>query len=273
MGRLLAGVFSRAGIGVLAAGRDSPELKEEILLSCDIVMVSVPIHATVPLIEEISPFLREDQILCDLTSLKVAPVEAMLRSHARVIGLHPMFGPSVPSLAGQTVIATPARCTDADVRLFRDIFTAEGASFVITTPEEHDRRMAVVQGLTHFVTLSVAETMRRTGVTPQETVPFMSPIYRIEAGIVGRLLSQDPVLYRDMLRMNPYIPPVLAACEEAVREIRNSVEGTDPDAFMRIFSADADHFGNFRSTARDETDTLIAGMVKEVNDDRRRPRA
>ena len=272
MGRLMAGILERAGVGVITAGRGNPGLKDEILLSCDIVMVSVPIHATVPVIEEIAPFLREDQLVCDLTSLKVAPVKAMLRSRARVIGLHPMFGPSAASISGQTVIATPARCSDADTAFWRKIFTDEGASFVITTPEEHDRRMAVVQGLTHFVTISVAETMRRTGVAPRDTVPFMSPVYRIEADIVGRLLSQDPVLYRDMLQLNPYVPAVLAACEEAVKGIRAAVEGGDPQAFVEIFRMNADHFGDFCAVGMKETDALISAMVQGVGDDSRSTR-
>ena len=73
------------------------------------MVVSVPIGSTVPVIREIAPLLTCDQLLCDLTSLKVAPVKAMLRSSAQVVGLHPMFGPNTGSLAGQTIIATPAR--------------------------------------------------------------------------------------------------------------------------------------------------------------------
>jgi prephenate dehydrogenase len=53
--------------------------------------------------------------------------------------------------------------------------------------------MAVVQGLTHFVTLMMADTMRRLSTNPQQTEPYMSPVYQIEMGLVGRLLFQDPI--------------------------------------------------------------------------------
>jgi len=66
--------------------------------------------------------------------------------------------------------------------------------------------MAVVQGLTHYVTLGMAGTMRRLGVTPEDTMAFMSPIYQIEMSLVGRLLSQDPDLYADILMLNPAVP-------------------------------------------------------------------
>ena len=105
----------------------------------------------------------------------------MLCSKAEVIGLHPMFGPSVRTLEQQTIIVTPARCSKENLSRLTGIFEREGARITITTPEAHDRMMAVVQGLTHFVTLSMAETMRRIGITPADTEPFMSPVYQIES--------------------------------------------------------------------------------------------
>ncbi|HJJ37961.1 MAG TPA: prephenate dehydrogenase/arogenate dehydrogenase family protein, partial [Methanocorpusculum sp.] len=100
MGRLFSAVFERAGYEVLCSGRKTPVSNEDIALTCDIVIVSVPIRDTVRVIGEIAPLLSEEQVLCDLTSIKTAPVEAMLRSKAQVIGLHPMFGPSVSTFAG-----------------------------------------------------------------------------------------------------------------------------------------------------------------------------
>ena len=80
--------------------------------TCDLVVVSVPIRDTVRVIGEIAPFLREDQLLCDFTSLKTGPVAAMLRSKAAVIGLHPMFGPTVSSIRVRpSWCARPARPT------------------------------------------------------------------------------------------------------------------------------------------------------------------
>ena len=97
MGRLFCPVFERAGYETIVSGRSTALTNEQLAESCDIVIVSVPIRDTVRVIGEIAPVLRDDQLLCDFTSLKVAPVAAMLRSKAQVIGLHPMFGPTVSS--------------------------------------------------------------------------------------------------------------------------------------------------------------------------------
>jgi prephenate dehydrogenase len=262
MGRLFGGVFERAGHEVLVCGRKRESSCREIAEQCELVMVSVPIRDTVAVIRKIAPLLTTGQVICDLTSLKARPVAAMLESPASVIGLHPMFGPSIPSLRGQTIIATPARCSPETAASLLSIFEREGAKITFSTPEEHDQIMAVVQGLTHFVTLTVAGTMRRLGTTPADTEPFMSPVYQIELGLVGRLLSQDPDLYGDILTENPFVPPVLSACSDAMKELADLVRTKDTAAFRRVFTENARHFEGYCERAAEETDFLIEAMVR-----------
>ena len=175
MGQLFAPVFERAGYKVLVSGRSTALTNEKLADTCDIVIVSVPIRDTVRIIGGIAPLMRENQLLCDFTSLKVGPVAAMLRSKAEVIGLHPMFGPTVSSISGQTIVVCPARTTDAALSNLTAVFTREGAVCTVTTPEEHDRMMAVVQGLTHFVTICMADSIRRMGIDIQKTEEFIEP--------------------------------------------------------------------------------------------------
>jgi prephenate dehydrogenase len=262
MGGLFAGVFRRAGYEVIVSGRKTTETNRNIAFESDVVLVTVPIRDTKEVIREIAPLLTPDQVICDLTSLKVFPVEEMLKSDAEVIGLHPMFGPSVPSLNKQTIIVTPARCTKNTLDTLAGVFTREGALITITTPEAHDKMMAIVQGLTHFVTIAMAETMRRTGIRPEDTVPFMSPVYQIETGLVGRLLSQDARLYADMLCLNPYVPAVIDTCREAMSETGAVVMSGNAGEFERIFCADATFFGDFAGQGASLTDFLIGCMVK-----------
>jgi prephenate dehydrogenase len=262
MGSLFAGIFGRAGYEVMVSGRGTQVTGRQIAKTADIVIISVPIRSTSEVINSVVPLLSESQLICDLTSLKVFPVTDMLQSRAEVIGLHPMFGPSVRSINKQTIIVTPARCRDETLAKLKSVLLKEGAVLTMTTPENHDRMMAVVQGLTHFVTLSIAETMRQNGVRPEETIPFMSPVYQIETGLVGRLLSQDPELYADMLRMNPYVPPVIRACRNAVHDIIDAVESSDDQPFEELFRRDTEFFGDYCTYAAELTDSLIDSMVK-----------
>ena len=91
----------------------------------------------------------------------------------------------------------------------------------------------------------------------------MSPVYRIEMGLIGRLLAQDARLYGDMLQMNPYVKEVLRACEESVHTLRETIESGDERGFIRTFSENAANFGDYCAQGMEETDTLICTVVRE----------
>ena len=261
MGRLFIPVFERAGYEVLVSGRSTLLTNTELAEQCDLIIVSVPIHDTVRIINEISPLLKKDQILCDFTSLKTEPVAAMLKSKARVIGLHPLFGPTVQSLRHQTIIVCPVRAEETIVQSLILLFSREGAQCTLTTPEQHDRMMAVVQGLTHFVTLCMADSVRRLGIDIETTRAFTSPVYQIELSLVGRLLSQDPSLYADILQQNPYVPEVLSICTSSAEDLRRIVNAGDPDLFREFFLQNSRHLGTYCDEAMKTTDALIEYMV------------
>jgi prephenate dehydrogenase len=263
MGQLFVPVFERAGYEVMVSGRSTTLTDEDLARQCDIVIVSVPIRTTVRVISRIAPLMRPGQILCDFTSLKVKPVEAMLKSAADVIGLHPMFGPTVSSLRNQTIIVCPARVEDAALQNLVGVFRAEGVRCTLATPEEHDRMMAVVQGLTHFVTLCMAESIRRLGVDIGTTQEFTSPVYQIELSLIGRLLSQDPGLYADILTENPYVPEVLAACRKSAADLSAIVNSHDAPGFRAFFEENSRYLGSYCQKGQKTTDGLIDCMVKK----------
>ena len=263
MGRLFRPVFTRAGYETLVSGRTSALTAQDIATTCDIVVVSVPIRETEKVIGEVAPLMENRQLLCDFTSIKVAPVKAMLASKAEVIGLHPMFGPTVSSIKGQTIVVCPARASEKTLARLTGIFTREGAVCTTTTPEEHDKMMAVVQGLTHFVTICMADAMRRAGCDIKATEPYMSPVYQIELGLVGRLLSQDGALYADILEKNPYVPEVIDACRAAAEDLSAIVKSGDPKAFEAFFKKNTDHLGTYCGRGQELTDRLIECMVKK----------
>lgn len=262
MGSLFARVYGAAGWEISVRGRTGHEPLPTFLARQDVVMISVPIDATLGVIATVAPHLRRDQLLCDLTSLKAAPVEAMRRSAAPAIGLHPIFGPGLDSIAGQTVAVTPATATEPEYAALLGVLEAAGARLAFTTPEHHDALMAVVQGLAHALSLVMAGTVRDLGADLDELLGFMSPVYRIELGLVGRLLAQDPALYGPILRRNPNVPAVLAAARTALEEIADAVDDPGPGTFERIFEEDAALFATYTAVATAETDRLIRCLAE-----------
>ena len=257
MGRLFSAVLERHGFEVRVSGRSTPLTNRRLAEESDLVMVSVPIRSTVDVIREIAPLLGEDQLLCDLTSLKAEPVKAMLASKAQVLGMHPLFGPTTSSLRNQTVILSPARCGTLFCSRVPGILREEGANLVVMDPDAHDRLMAVIQGLTHFGNLCMAEAIRRSGTDLGAALGATSPVYRIQMGLIGRLLSQDPALYGDMLQLNPYVPQVLSAFEGAAADLRGRVATGELPSFVEFFERVAEMYRPYEEQASGETDALI----------------
>lgn len=205
-----------------------------LIAQVDIVIVGVPIHQTVQVMEEIAPHLREDQLFTDITSLKVKPCEAMLKAKSSVIGMHPIFGPTVDSFEGQNIVLCPLRPGPWKERL-TDLF--EGARFVETTPTHHDQVMALIQALSHFLSLTFMTTLEQTGSSLKELWAFASPLFRAQALAAGHILSESSRLYADILLENPAFPSVMHTLEESLASWKRLIQSKDKATFISQFEA------------------------------------
>jgi prephenate dehydrogenase len=95
----------------------------------------------------------------------------------------------------------------------------------------------------------------------EATREFTSPVYQIELSLVGRLLSQDPDLYADILQQNPAVPEVLEACRASAADLAAIVGSHDPARFRAFFEKNTRHLGSSCDEGQKMTDTLIDCMV------------
>jgi len=262
MGSCLARLFADLGHHVLIADLDTPTTPAEAAELADVVVVSVPIESTVAVIRELGPRVRPDALLMDVTSVKREPVQAMLESSAAgVVGTHPMFDPSVHSLQGQRVVLCPARGQEwaGWVRL---MFKARGLNIKETTPEDHDRVMAVVQVLTHFSTEVMGRALCAAGVNLAETLSYTSPVYQLEMLMTARHFAQSADLYASIEMGNPEAARVTSCFAQAAEELRQIVQRQDRSAFGRMFAEVRSFFGAFTETAMEQSSFLIDRLVE-----------
>ncbi len=146
----------RMGLHVLGhdpaePGSDTPE---QLLARADVLVFAAPIRHTPELIAQYvaaSAGREHGRLWLDITSIKQAPVAAMLASQAEVVGLHPMTSPlKTPTLKGRVVVVCEAR-VDAWRPWLGELLEALQGEYVRTTPEHHDRVMALVQAMVHAV--------------------------------------------------------------------------------------------------------------------------
>jgi prephenate dehydrogenase len=231
----------------------------------DVVLLSVPIEKTVEVIRQVAPRMRSGSLLMDVTSLKYEPVMAM-RTYApkgvEVLGTHPMFGPTMASPRGQTIIFTPVpRKGERWHPLMRELFESDGARIELLSPEEHDEIMAVVQALTHFAFIGIGATLKALDFDVERSRKFMSPVYEIMIDFVGRILDQNPELYAS-IQKNPKAVRVRQTFVGECMRLCEVADAGNQEAFKSIMRDAAKHFGKTHDALL-RSDRLINGRIRE----------
>lgn len=264
MGAVLAQVFADLGHRVIVADRETDLSAADAAAAADVTVVSVPIDVTEEVIRQVGPHVPEHGLLMDVTSIKEAPVAAMLEAtRASVVGTHPMFGPSVHTLQGQRVVICRAR-GDVWADWVAHTFTARGLTVTEATPEQHDRAMSIVQVLTHFQTQVLGVTLARLGVPLEETLRFTSPAYLLELYVAARHFAQQPDLYGAIEMRNPRTAEVTASFESAAHELREVLASGDRAQFQAMFEDVRAFFGAFTEEALEQSSFLIDRIVERA---------
>ncbi len=249
-GRWLQQFFQeRMGLEVIGHDPADPASTDEaeLVQRADVLVFSAPIRRTGALIAryaELAAGGEAGRLWLDVTSIKAAPVAAMLASRAEVVGLHPMTAPpKTPTLKGRVMVVCEARL-DAWRPWMASLLAALEAECVQATPEQHDRVMALVQAMVHAAHLAQAGVLRSeaTRAGPLDALmPFRSASFEMDAAIIARILSLNPAIYEDIQFGNPHASDVLQALARQIQRMANLVgEGTDAAraAFRREFLHD-----------------------------------
>jgi len=257
------GPSGKTGVAASLGVRYATDMIKEAEQS-DIILLSVPIEKTVEVISKVAPHMQPGSLLMDVTSLKSEPMKAMIK-HApqgvEVIGTHPMFGPTMPTLKGQTIILTPAAGqSESWLPRIQSLFESDGARIEVLDPEEHDEIMAVVQALTHFAYIGIGATLQALDFDVEKSRKFMSPVYEIMIDFVGRILDQNPELYAS-IQKNPKAMKVRQTFIGECMGLAEKADFGDLEGFKKIMQEAAEHFGQTHE-ALERSDRMINGRIK-----------
>ncbi|MGP8154683.1 MAG: prephenate dehydrogenase/arogenate dehydrogenase family protein [Smithella sp.] len=224
MGHWFAGLLKKEGCRVLVSGRKTALGINELARLCNVIVVAVPISATADVIKQVGPMLSKDALLMDLTSLKNEPIKLMLdSSRADVIGCHPLFGPQLKDVSGQNVILCPARGKKW-LGWLKGVFKKNKLAILESTPQMHDKMMAIVQALNHLNTITMGMALARTNITLAELNKYSTPIFRTKLDIIRKVFTESPELYVDIITKNPRTGKMLDIYEKAFKDIRRKIK-------------------------------------------------
>ena len=139
----------------------------EALAGADMVVIAVTLGATERIAKQIRPHLPEGCIVTDIGSCKRRVIERAQKSlgrGVRFVGVHPIAGSEQSGMGAARAdlfddapcILTPVRGTDpAAIKKVAAFWKALGSRVSVMSPVEHDRIVAAISHLPHFLAASL----------------------------------------------------------------------------------------------------------------------
>jgi prephenate dehydrogenase len=260
MGRWFETFFSEAGHNVLISGRKTEITYEDVAHDCDVVILSVPLDAAILISKRIGPIMNKDQLLMDFCSLKESILENMLSyTSAQVIGTHPLFGPFTDSIKGQNIIICHGRGAHW-LGWLEDEFTKRGAVVTKMDSVTHDKNMAVVQGLTHLLTISLGRTLQKLNISPSDAVLFSTPVFRLKIDLLARLFAQDLGLYASLISKNIYVKDVVDTFLSAIDEGKECLLSGRDDIAISFMESIRGFLGDYCQEGLEESNKVLNAL-------------
>jgi len=263
--------LSAAGHALTITGRNRAKLEaaarsagvagtvdnEEAIRAAEAVVVSASLESTAQLIELAARAASPGALITDLASVKGAVAEAYQavgRADLELVSLHPLHGPRVPNLSGVTVLAVEYR-TGPRYDELRRFLVAEGAQVVTIGAAEHDRDMALLQGLTHFVAIAAGRTLADLARPAYET-----PAHALLRTAIARIVLQDPALYAAIQLENPNNGAARRAFLETSRRLAEIAARGDVGALEQEIALCAKALGD-RTLELEDTDACVSTLT------------
>jgi prephenate dehydrogenase len=196
------GVYSRSQSAAEIAVSGARAFSLEEVCRQPFVILCVPISAMPATLRRIAPLVSSGSVVIDVCSVKIYPLQwmrAYLPPDVFILGTHPMFGPdsAADSLTGRKLVLCQERMPDRRYQRVRRYLMAKQLEVIETTPEEHDRQIAVSLSLTHFIGRSLSAF--GAGALKIDTEGYRRLVYTL--GVVEHDSWQ---LFEDMHRYNPF---------------------------------------------------------------------
>ena len=271
MGKVFGTLFQKYGFEITLFAREKEKLiqtaiglnmkysleLEECVKKADIIMVSIPITSTPHMIKMIAPMMKRDAILFDITSLKTIVYNILQDMCSQYpincISLHPMFGPGIKDMKNYVMIALMIGGTNNYTLLIEELFSifqSEGLLIITTTPEEHDKTMALTLAVPHMVNILYLTLLKQSGIPLNELTRFTGTTFLLQKVFAESIIQREMEMFGEIQMENIEFYKILDLFEEVISKYKKIIQSKDKNAFYKIFqeglaySREDNHFKN-----------------------------
>jgi prephenate dehydrogenase len=246
MGKWLAEYFVKKGFEVTGFDTENPVPtninKAESLISAilnkEYVLLSTPTKKTPEIIRLIAKEMRRESYLIDITSQKSKTATALGKIPAKVcpVCIHPMFGPGAKGVKDQNIISIPIKDGKKELDVAKNLFP--DANFVTIDSTEHDKKIAIILGLTHLINIAFANILAKDDKILL-TEKMAGTTFKAQKIIAESILTESPELIETIIS-NPEIRRVAEEFWKDIGRLLSSAQEGNGHEIVTYINANKD---------------------------------
>ena len=262
MGQIFSKYFKNQGYKVSIFARDKVRLKkvaedlnvnyavtlEGAVKNADLVLISVPISSTIDVIKEVTPYLKKDALLSDITSLKsqICQVykQELQKYPINCLSLHPMFGPGITNMHNYMMLTIRVGGTenyDGIVNTLIGRFKSSGLIVIETNPEIHDTKIALTLGLPHMLNILFLNILKRSNDSLNELTRFTGTTFLLQKVFAESIIQREMEMFGEIQMENPKFLKVLDDLESLISEYKIIIKRKNKKNFYKLFTDALDY--------------------------------
>ncbi len=188
----------------------------------ELVINAVTVKYTISAFNEVLPYLPDDCILSDISSVKTGLKEFYEHCGHRYVSTHPMFGPTFANL-NQLQEENAIIINEGDYMgriFFKDLYSNIGLNIYEYSFDEHDKTVAYSLSIPFVSTFVFAAVMKHQDA-PGTT-------FKRHMKIAKGVLSEDDYLLQEIL-FNPHTPEQLENIEKELEVLLAIIKDKDAE--------------------------------------------
>jgi len=212
MGQWFANYFHKIGFEVIGFDTKNEGTEKFVtkgnslvgaILKTDYVLLCTPTKNTPEIIRLIAKEMQRGSYLIEISSQKYKTAQTLLKTPSRVnpICIHPMFGPGTKNIDGKNIIIIPIKDAKKELSVTKSLFPK--ANFVTIDAPEHDKKIAVILGLTHLINIAFANILAKDEKISL-TEKMSGTTFKAQKIISESILTESPELIETIIS-NPEV--------------------------------------------------------------------
>lgn len=213
----------------------------------DIVIICTPVKTFGAIAEKICPVMKKKAILTDVGSVKAEVIREIvphLRKDIYFVPAHPVAGSEKSGPAagdadvfeGRWNIVTPLMeyTNETAILTVKRMWEAFGMRMTEMTPEHHDRNMAIVSHLPHFLAYNMVYTASKIEKEmDREIIKYSAGGFRDST----RMAGSSPEMWRDIFMSNEEaLFETLDAYIDNLLYLKDLIRKKDGDRLLELFT-------------------------------------